>query len=76
MGPYHRIGGTYPTRDAAEMAWGEDNRWESNGEPFHAVGFRAAAGRGLVRVLAARLGSITGAGTKTRQSSAFLRRFS
>lgn len=42
-GQHHRIGGKYLVRYAAEMAWREDRRRESNGEQFRAVGFRAAA---------------------------------
>ena len=42
-GQHHRISGKYLTRYAAEMAWREDNRRESNGEQFRTVGFRAAA---------------------------------
>ena len=42
-GQHHRISGKYLTRYAAEMAWREDRRRESNGEQFRTVGFRAAA---------------------------------
>jgi transposase-like protein len=42
-GQYHRIGGKYLNRYAAEMAWREDQRRTSNGEQFRTVGFRAAA---------------------------------
>ncbi|QQP88695.1 IS1595 family transposase [Skermanella sp. TT6] len=42
-GQYHRIGGKYLTRYAAEMAWREDQRRTSNGEQFRTVGFGAAA---------------------------------
>lgn len=42
-GQHHRISGKYLARYAAEMAWREDRRRESNGEQFRAVGFRAAA---------------------------------
>ncbi|HEY0833643.1 MAG TPA: IS1595 family transposase [Azospirillum sp.] len=42
-GQHHRISGKYLGRYAAEMAWREDRRRESNGEQFRTVGFRAAA---------------------------------
>ncbi len=42
-GQHHRISGKYLTRYAAEMAWREDHRRDSNGDQFRAMGFRAAA---------------------------------
>lgn len=42
-GQHHRISGKYLARYAAEMAWREDRRRESNGEQFRAVGFRSGA---------------------------------
>ena len=40
---HHRVSGKYLARYAAEMAWREDRRRESNGEQFRAVGFQASA---------------------------------
>jgi hypothetical protein len=42
-GQHHRISGKYLGRYAAEMAWREGRRRQSNGEQFRAVGFRAGA---------------------------------